>query len=74
MLILIRLLRQKPADLNLQCFQKQMNPDSAGQLIITFSKGELMSKCWTLSAWPRGYKTFFVLSSTEFEILTPHKN
>ena len=25
-------------------------------------------------AWPRGYKTFFMLNSTEHEISTAHKN
>ena len=32
--ILIRWLRQKPADLDLQCFQKRINPHSAGQGLI----------------------------------------
>ena len=27
-----------------------------------------------LSSWPRGYKTFFMLNSTEHEISTAHKN
>ena len=27
--------RQKPVDLNLQCLQKRMNPDIAGQSFIT---------------------------------------
>ena len=31
MLILVLLLRQKPADLNLQCFQKWINSGSAGR-------------------------------------------
>ena len=26
-----------------------------------------------ISAWPRGYKTFFMLNSTEHEISTAHK-
>ena len=26
------------------------------------------------NTWPRGYKTFFVLNSTEHEISTAHKN
>ena len=26
------------------------------------------------ATWPRGYKTFFMLNSTEHEILTSHKN
>ena len=32
--ILISWLHQKPADLDLQCFQKQMNLGSAGQELI----------------------------------------
>ena len=31
MWILIKLLHQKPSDLDLQCFQKSINPSSAGQ-------------------------------------------
>ena len=31
MLILFRWFREKPADLDLQCFQRQINPGSAGQ-------------------------------------------
>ena len=43
MWILIRWLRQKPADLDLQCFQKRINEGSAGQgltveLEIVFGK------------------------------------
>ena len=30
-----------------------------------------MSLC--LLTWPRGYKTFFMLNSTELELLTAHK-
>ena len=46
MWILIRWLHQKPADLNLHCFQKRINPVSAGQGLILehvqllFVKGE----------------------------------
>ena len=29
---------------------------------------------WPDKAWPRGYKTFFMLHSTEHEISTAHKN
>ena len=31
---LIRRFRQKPADLDLQCFQKRINPGSAGQRLL----------------------------------------
>ena len=29
--------------------------------------------CHNLEAWLRGYKTFFMLNSTEYEISTAHK-
>ena len=38
MLILIRWLCQKPADLDLQCFENRIDPDSAGQWLIVISK------------------------------------
>ena len=28
----------------------------------------------SIKAWPKGYKTFFMLNSTEHEISTAHKN
>ena len=49
MWILIRWLCQKPADLDLQCLQKRINPVSAGQglilehVLLLFVKGERSS-------------------------------
>ena len=44
MWILIRCLRQKPADLDLQCFQKRINPRSAGQVLIFFLAWEFVMR------------------------------
>ena len=42
MWILIRWLRQKPADLDLQCFKKRIKPDSAGQWLQAGNLGQIL--------------------------------
>ena len=50
--ILIRGLPQKPADLDLQCFQKRINPDSAGQVLMRYlgKKSEWISSFLILNS------------------------
>ena len=49
-------------------FQKPAGPD---QLLLIWIYSFLIIIC---DIWPRGYKTFSMLNSTEHELSTAHKN
>ena len=53
--------------LNIKCFRFSIIA------IILMGKRELVALL-NLSSWYRGYKTFFILNSTEHEISTAYKN
>ena len=42
-------------------------------IIALYFESELVLKFYNLEAWPRGYKTFFVLNSAEHEIYPAQK-
>ena len=43
-------------------------------IIALYFESENELQLYNLEARPRGYKTFFMLNSTEHKILTAHKN
>ena len=43
-------------------------------IIALYFESETVLKFYNLGTWPRGYKTFFMLNSTEYEISIAYKN